>query len=73
MEQKEFLNTMADVLDEDVADLEMDTELSSLDGWDSIAYVAYLAAMSDYTEKKIAPKEVRDAVTLADLYRLAFS
>ncbi|MCI7331075.1 MAG: hypothetical protein MR866_06490 [Selenomonadaceae bacterium] len=72
MEEKEFLTTMAEVLDEDENELQMNTELSSLEGWDSIAYVAYLAAMSDYTDKKILPKQVRDAGTVADLYHLAF-
>ena len=71
MEKEQFLNEMMEILDTDET-LTLETKLNSLEEWDSIAYVAFLAGMSDYTDKKIRPQQVREAVTVGDLYHLAF-
>lgn len=71
MKENEFLSEMQDILDTEKT-LTMETGLGDCEAWDSIAYVTFLADMSDYTEKKISPQEVRTAVTVGDLYHLAF-
>lgn len=72
MDKEKFLEIMADVVNEEPEDISMDTELSSLDEWDSVAFVAFLAGMSDYTDRKIKPQQVREAAKMSDLYHLAF-
>ena len=69
MTEEEFLSEMQDILDCDNT-LNMDLELNTIDGWESLAYVAFLAAMSDYTDKKIPASDVRGASTIRELYQL---
>lgn len=69
MTEQDFLEELQDILNTE-NDLAMNTELSTLDEWDSLSYVSFLAAMSEHVSHRIEPKAVRDAKTISDLYSL---
>ena len=69
MSKEEFKEKILDVLNRE-EDLEMDTKLSDVEEWDSLAYVAFLAMAAEYTDKTIRASEVRGAQTVGDLYNL---
>ena len=69
MTPEEFQEIMLDVLNrEEIVDL--DTNLNDVEEWDSMGYIAYLAMAAEHTEKTIRAKDIRNAVTMRDLYDL---
>ena len=48
----------------------METELSYLENWDSLAHVDFLGVADEDFGKEIDPMDVRMAGTIADLYEL---
>lgn len=69
MNEQDFLKKMLDILDTE-KEINMQTTLVDLEEWDSLSFVSFLAAMSEYSSKRIAPLTVREALTLGDLYAL---
>ncbi len=67
--EKEFLGKLAELMDTE-QELTMDTELDNIDEWDSLSYVAFLAMCATYSDKKIAPSDVKNAKTIRELYSL---
>lgn len=70
MDEKKFLAKIAEIVEEDEANIKMDTALDSLDAWDSLARITFLVFASDEYKKRIDGSLVRDAITVNDLYRL---
>ena len=66
---EEFKEKMLDVLNRE-EEVELETKLSDLEEWDSLAYVAFLAMAAEYTDKSIRASQVRNAQTMQDLYAL---
>ena len=69
MTKEEFLAVMDEILDTEEP-LTMDTVLGDLEEWDSLSYVMFQAQMLERLHKKMDPKAVKEAHTLADLYVL---
>ena len=69
METNEFLERMVDILDTEEK-LTMETELSSLEEWDSIGILTFLAEMGPRVKTSIKADAVKKAKTIADLYAL---
>ena len=69
MSEHEFLGKMEDILDTDV-DISLDSKLADFEDWDSIAFVSFLSLAVTVTKRRIAPDEVKSAVTVGDLYKL---
>lgn len=69
MTEKEFLDVMDEILDTEES-VSMDTVLEDLEEWDSLSYVMFQAQMLERIGKKMEPKDVKDAKTIGDLYRL---
>ncbi len=67
MTEEIFLEKMTDILDAE-DEITMETELESLEEWDSLSVVSYVAMANAACGRKIEVKKVRDAVTLQDLY-----
>ena len=65
----EFKEQMLQVMNRE-DDVDMDQQLSDIEEWDSLAYVAFLAMAQDYTNKPIRASEVRGAEKVRDLYDL---
>ena len=69
MEVNEFLEKMVDILDTKEK-LTMETDLSSLEEWDSLGILSFLAEMDTYANVSIKAEGVKKAGTIADLYAL---
>ena len=67
MTEEIFLEKMTDILDAE-DEITMEAELESLEEWDSLSVVSYVAMANAACGRKIEVKKVRDAVTLQDLY-----
>ena len=69
MEANEFLEKMVDILDTE-EELTMETELSSLEEWDSLGILTFLAEMEPNAKASIKADAVKKAGTIADLHAL---
>lgn len=67
MEMKEKLELVADILEEDIADLNQDTVLADLDNWDSVAALSIMAMIDEQFGKEIMASEIRKMRTLGEL------
>lgn len=67
MTEEIFLEKMTEIFDAE-DEVTMATELDSLEEWDSLSVVSYVAMANAACGRKIEVKKVRDAVTLQDLY-----
>lgn len=67
MTEEIFLEKMTEILDAE-DEVTMATELDSLEKWDSLSVVSYVAMANAACGRKIEVKKVREAVTLQDLY-----
>lgn len=72
MSQDLFLEKMLEVLDSDQG-ITMDTLLSSLEEWDSLSVISFLAMVNLNTGKKLEPVKVQEAVYIKDLYHLVIA
>lgn len=69
MTEQEFLTKMTETIDTE-QELTMDTVLSSVEEWDSLAVVSTIALGSTAFSRKMTAKEVLKAETVRDLYKL---
>lgn len=68
MEQK-FVEELTETIDTEET-LAMDTVLEDLEDWDSLSFVSFISMVNTTYNKKISAEQVREAVTVADLYAL---
>ena len=69
MKEQDFLEQLAELMDTE-GELTMDRELSTIEEWDSLSHVAFLALCAGNSQKKVLPQEVKEAKTVRDLYQL---
>jgi acyl carrier protein len=63
----EFLNEFAEVLAVDRAAIALDTPLSSLEAWDSVAYLGMMVMLEEKMGVTIPPDTLVEAKTPGDL------
>ena len=68
MEQK-FIEELTETIDTEET-LAMDTVLEDLEDWDSLSFVSFISMANATYNKKVSAEQVREAVTVADLYAL---
>lgn len=71
MTKDEFLQEIADALNEDAADLRPDTEVESLDGWDSTGLLGLIATLDGSLDIQVDVDQLRECRTIQDLVGLA--
>ena len=64
---KEFLNEMAEILEEDA--VQPEDELSSFESWDSLASLSVAAMADAQFGVTMSAKDINEATTIEDLYR----
>lgn len=67
MQEQEKLALIADMMELEAEKLSKDTELKSLDEWDSLAVLSFVAMMDEEFGKNINGCQVRGCKTIADL------
>ena len=70
MDKKEFLTNLEELLESDAGALNCASELASLEQWDSLAFVSFLAMADSKYGVKVAPTELRQCKTIGDLIKL---
>lgn len=65
-----FLENLADALECEVTDISFDSELSSYEGWDSIAALSVIAFADTEFNKNINGDQISECSTVNDLYIL---
>ena len=70
MNEKTFLTNMEELLEADAGTLRLGVELTSLEQWDSLAFVSFLAMADSKYGIKVAPSELRQCKTVGDLMKL---
>ncbi len=66
-----FLNLLEELLEMDLGTLRGDEKLDSLNGWDSLAVVGFIALMDRHFSLEVPAPEVTAAQTIGDLVALA--
>ena len=74
MELKEFIENFAEQFDDtDASEIQADTEFHELDEWGSLTGMGVIAMVKTTYGKTITGKEIRECVTVEDLFNLAAS
>lgn len=74
MELKEFIENFAEQFDEtDASEIQPETEFHELDEWGSLTGMGVIAMVKTIYGKTITGKEIRDCVTVEDLFQLVES
>lgn len=72
MEIKEFIEKFAEAIEvEDAGTLTPTTQFHDIDEWSSLSVMLLIAFYDEEFDKQIGEKEIRNAVTIQDLYNLA--
>lgn len=74
MELNEFIANFADQFDEtDASEIQADTEFQEIDEWGSLTGMGVIAMVKTVYGKTITGKEIRECVTVEDLFNLVES
>lgn len=74
MELNEFIVNFADQFDEtDASEIQADTEFHEIDEWGSLTGMGVIAMVKTVYGKTITGKEIRECVTVEDLFNLVES
>jgi acyl carrier protein len=67
LDKKQFLEEFADMLGTSAADLTPSTQLSSLENWDSVAYLSAMVLLDEKAGVTISPDDLVAARTVQDI------
>ena len=70
MTMEEFIGQMADILEIPPDSLHSEDKLSDLEGWNSMAMVAFIALADEHFGKTLSPRQFAPCETVADLAKL---
>lgn len=74
MELNEFIANFAEQFDDtDASEIQANTEFHELDEWGSLMGMAVIAMVKTTYGKTVTGKEIRDCVTVEDLFNLVAS
>ena len=68
MNQDDFLRLAAEAMETDDA-ITMDQPFTSMDNWDSIAVLSFIALVDETFDVAIKPKQIQEAVSLMDIWK----
>jgi len=70
MTQAEFLAALEEMLELDAGSLTPDASLDSLDAWDSLAVISFIALVDEHFDRVVAGEDLAKAKTVGDLLAL---
>ena len=71
MTEEQFLAGFADAIGSAPESLTFDTPLSSLENWDSVAYLSVMTMVDEHMGVVLDPEKLTEAKTPGEIYRLA--
>jgi len=70
MTRAEFLAALEEMLEADAGSLSPDTVLDSLDSWDSLAVISFIALVDEHFDHVVAGEDLAKAKSIGDLLAL---
>lgn len=70
MTAEEFIKKLSELMDTDT-EINLSTNLSDVEDWDSLSMVSFFSFCSTTLAKKISPEQIKAAQTVEDLFVLA--
>jgi acyl carrier protein len=70
MTHAEFLEALAETVEEPAGSLDGSKKLEDLQAWDSVSMVSFLALAEERWGVQLAPRQLTACATVDDLYRL---
>lgn len=70
MSNAKVITQLEEILEADAGTLSESTSLDSLDTWDSLAVISFIAYVSDEFDHVLSGDDLRDAKTVGDLIAL---
>lgn len=70
MTKTDFLNDLALIMNVEPIELTAETQLQSLENWDSVAYLSTIVLIDDRLGMSISPDALQSASTVGDLLLL---
>jgi acyl carrier protein len=71
MTDEDFLRFFADAVGAAEGSVHLDTELQTLEGWDSVAYLSTMTYLDENLGVAVSPDQLVEAKTVADILKLA--
>ena len=73
MTDQDFIGFFAEAVGADEGSIGLDTELASLEGWDSVAYLSTMTFLDEQMGVVLNPDQMLEAVTVSDILKMARS
>ena len=71
MNDQEIITALAEILEMEAGELSNDTALDTVDTWDSLATISFIALVDEKTGHVLAGDDLQKATTIGDLVALA--
>jgi len=71
MNDQEIIIALAEILEMEAGELSNDTALDTVDTWDSLATISFIALVDEKTGHVLAGDDLQKATTIGDLVALA--
>jgi acyl carrier protein len=71
MNDQEIITALAEILEMEAGELSNDTVLDTVDTWDSLATISFIALVDEKTGHVLAGDDLQKATTIGDLVALA--
>ena len=71
MNEQEIITALAEILEMEAGELTNDTALDTVDTWDSLATISFIALVEEKTGHVLAGDDLQKATTIGDLVALA--
>ena len=65
--RQEFIEQLAVVLEEDPGDVNDQTKLADLEGWDSVGHLSVIACIDELFQKPVNVDQLRECETIGDI------
>ena len=73
MELQKFIEQFAEAIEVAVEGLSGETIFRNLEGWSSLSVMILIAFFDEEFEKEVGDSEIRNCITIKDLYNLAIA
>lgn len=70
MNENKFIEDVENLLEMEPGSINLNTQIKSLDKWDSLAFVSFLAVANSTYGVKVSSDNLREAKTVGDLMKL---
>lgn len=71
MDIAKFLQSFADIVEVDPSEITAETALGSLERWDSLNLLSYMALVEEHFGHQVMPEDITSAQTVGELFALA--